>query len=60
MKKSEISKIVHLVLKVVAVGMAVASIVMGFIPGVADVDTHITLLSIGLATLAVAALQEEE
>jgi len=60
MKKSEISKIVHLVLKVVAVGMAVTSIVMGFIPGVADVDTHITLLSIGLATLAVAALQEEE
>jgi putative Mn2+ efflux pump MntP len=52
--------IVNLVLKAVAVGMSVASIVMGFLPGVADVDTHITLLSIGLAALAVAALQKEE
>ena len=60
MKKSETSRIIHLVLKVVTVGMAVASLVLGFIPGAADVDTHITLLSIGLATLAVAALQEEE
>ena len=60
MAKSEISKIVRLVLKTVALGMAVVSIVMGFIPGAADVNTHITLLSIGLATLAVAALQEEE
>jgi len=32
---------------------------MGFIPDVADVNTHITLLSIGLAALAVAALQDE-
>jgi hypothetical protein len=53
-------KIINLVLKAVAVGMSVASIVMGFIPDVADVDTHITLLSIGLAALAVAALQKEE
>ena len=60
MKTSETQKIVRLVLKVVAVGMAVASLVLGFISGVADVDTHITLLGIGLATLAVAALQEEE
>ncbi|MGD9001675.1 MAG: hypothetical protein PVF04_03340 [Anaerolineae bacterium] len=52
--------IVNLVLKAVAVGMSVASIVMGFLPGVATVDTHITLLSIGLAALAVAALQGEE
>jgi hypothetical protein len=52
--------IVNLVLKAVAVGMSVASIVMGFLPGVANVDTHITLLSIGLAALAVAALQKEE
>jgi hypothetical protein len=52
--------IVNLVLKAVAVGMAVASIVMGFLPGVANVDTHITLLGIGLAALAVAALQGEE
>ena len=60
MSKSEIQRIAGLVLKAVAVGMSVASIVMGFIPGVADVNTHITLLSIGLAALAVAALQKEE
>ena len=52
--------IVSLVLKAVAVGMSIASIVMGFIPDVGDVDTHITLLGIGLAALAVAALQEED
>jgi hypothetical protein len=40
--------------------MSVASIVMGFLPGVADVDTQVPLLSIGLAALAVAALQGEE
>ncbi len=53
-------RISNLVLKAVAVGMSVASIVMGFLPDVADVDTHITLLSIGLAALAIAALQKEE
>ena len=37
--------------------MAIASIVRGFLNG-ADVDTHVTLLGIGLFTLAVAALQE--
>jgi hypothetical protein len=58
MKKSE--KIIGLVLKAVAVGMSIASIVMGFIPEAADVDTHITLLGIGLAALAVAALMKED
>ena len=53
-------RIISLVLKAVAVGMSVVSIVMGFIPGTADVDTHLTLLGIGLFTLAVAALQEED
>ena len=52
--------IVSLVLKAVAVGMSVASIVMVFLPDAADVSTHITLLSIGLFALAVAALQKEE
>ncbi len=52
--------IVSLVLKAVAVGMSVVSIVMGFIPNVADVETHITLLSIGLAALAIAALDKED
>ena len=58
MKKSE--KIIGLVLKAVALAMGVASIVMSFIPGAADVDTHITLLGIGLAALAIAALQNEK
>ena len=58
MKKSE--KIIGLVLKAVAVGMSIASIVMGFIPNAADIDTHSTLLSIGLFALALAALQKEE
>lgn len=53
-------KIISLVLKAVAVAMPIASIVMGFFPDVADVDTHITLLGIGLFTLAVAALQKEK
>jgi hypothetical protein len=60
MSKSETQRIVGLVLKAVAVGMSVVSIVIGFLPGVATVDTHITLLSIGLAALAIAALQKEE
>jgi hypothetical protein len=53
-------KIISLVLKAVAVGMSVASIVISFLPDVGDVDTQITLLGIGLFTLAVAALQKEE
>jgi len=53
-------RIISLVLKAVAVGMSVASIVLGFLPDVADIATHITLLSIGLFALAVAALQKEE
>jgi hypothetical protein len=53
-------KITGLVLKAVAVGMSIVSIVMGFIPDAADVDTHITLLGIGLAALAVASLMKEE
>jgi hypothetical protein len=40
--------------------MSVVSIVMGFLPGVATVETHITLLNIGLFALALAALQKEE
>jgi len=60
MEKAEIQRITSLVLKAVAVGMSVVSIVMGFLPDVATIDTHITLLSIGLFTLAVAALQKEE
>jgi len=60
MKKSETQRITGLILKAVAVGMSIVSIVMGFIPDAADVDTHITLLGIGLAALAVASLMKEE
>lgn len=52
--------IINLVLKAVAVGMSVGSIVLLFMPDVADTDTHLTLLSIGLAALAVASLQKGE
>ena len=52
-------KIISLILKAVALGMAVVSIVLGFLPDAADLATQITLLSIGLFALAVAALQNE-
>ena len=60
MSKSETNRSVGLVLKAVALGMGVVSIVLGFIPGAANVDTQVTLLGIGLAALAVAALQKEQ
>jgi hypothetical protein len=60
MEKTNVQRITSIVLKAVAVGMAIASIVMGLIPNVGDVDTHLTLLGIGLAALAVSALQEEK
>lgn len=60
MEKSRVQRISSLVLKAVAIGMSVVSIVLGFLPAAIDVDTLITLLSIGLFALAVAALQKEE
>jgi hypothetical protein len=53
-------RIIGLVLKAVALGMAVVSIILGFLPEAADIGTQVTLLSIGLFTLSVAALQKEE
>jgi uncharacterized membrane protein (Fun14 family) len=55
-----IQRIINLVLKAVAVGMSVVSIVLGFLPEAADIGTQVTLLSIGLFTLSVAALQKDE
>ena len=52
----EIKSIIELILKALAMAMAIASIVMGFFPRETNVDTHITLLSIGLAALSIAAL----
>jgi len=51
--------IINLVLKAVAVGMSVASIVLGVLK-VTDVNTQITLLGIGLFTLSVAALSKTD
>jgi hypothetical protein len=52
-------RMISLILKAVALGMGVVSIVLGFLPDAADVDTQVTLLSIGLFALALAALQKE-
>jgi hypothetical protein len=52
-------KIIGLVLKVVALAMGVVSIVLGIL-NVADIETQVTLLSIGLFTLALAAIQRED
>ena len=51
-------KIINLVLKTMAMAMSIVSIVIGFFPGEADVETHITILGIGLAALAIAAIRE--
>lgn len=51
----KVSTIISLVLRAVALGMAVAAIVLGVL-GVAETETLITLLGIGLFTLAVDAL----
>ena len=52
-------RIISLVLKAVALAMAVVSIILGFLPEAADIGTQVTLVSIGLFTLSVAALQKE-
>jgi uncharacterized membrane protein (Fun14 family) len=57
-KMENTQRIITLVLKAVAVGMSVVSIVLGFLPEAADIGTQVTLLSIGLFTLSVAALQK--
>ena len=55
----DVSRIINLVLKAVALAMGVVSLILGIL-GAADVSTQVTLLSIGLFTLALAALQKEE
>jgi threonine/homoserine efflux transporter RhtA len=58
-KVKNAQNIINIVLKAVAVGMSISSIVLGAV-GVVDVNTQITLLGIGLAALAVASLSEKE
>lgn len=52
-------RIISLVLKAVAPAMAVVSIVLGFLPDAADISTQVTLLSIGLFTLSLAAYKQK-
>ena len=52
---TNVSAIISLVLRAVAMAMAVAAIVMSIL-GTVEADTLITLLSIGLFTLALDAL----
>ena len=60
MEKTQTTKIVGLVLKALAVAMPIGSIVLGFFPHAADVDTHLTLLGIGLLVLALATFMKDE
>jgi len=52
---SNVSTIFSFVLRAVAMAMAVATVVLGIL-GTADTDTLVTLLGIGLFTLALDAL----
>jgi hypothetical protein len=52
---NRVSNIISFVLRAVAMAMAVAAIVLGIL-GTADTETLITLLSIGLFTLALDSL----
>lgn len=54
-RSQQVSDLISLVFRAVALAMAVAAIVLGIL-GVADTDTIVTLLSIGLFTLALDAL----
>jgi hypothetical protein len=56
---TNVSAIISLVLRAVAMAMAVAAIVMSIL-GTVETDTLITLLSIGLFTLALDALDRGE
>jgi hypothetical protein len=56
---TSVSSIVDLVLKAVALSMAVCSIVLSFLNS-ASADVQITLLGIGLFALALAALQKTD
>lgn len=56
-EQRSIQEIVSLVLKAVAVGMAVASAVLGYL-GAVDIESQVGLLSLGLFAISVAALQK--
>jgi hypothetical protein len=54
-KSNNVSTIISFVFRAVALGMAVSAIVLGIL-GAASTETLVTLLSIGLFTLALDAL----
>ena len=56
--QSKVQSIIQLVLKAVAIGMSVASLVLGFL-GAVGPETQVSLLGLGLFALAVAALQSK-
>ena len=56
-KQRSVQEIINLVLKAVAVGMSVVSVVFGYLGGV-DVESQVGLLSLGLFALSIAALQK--
>jgi hypothetical protein len=56
--KESAGTIVNIVLKAVALGMAVTVVVTGIL-GVLDAQAHITMLGVGLFGLAVTALDKE-
>jgi hypothetical protein len=59
-KMANTERIINLVLKAVALCMAVVSIVLGFLPEAADIGIQVTLLSVGLLALSLTALMKEE
>ena len=56
---TKVQSTINLVLKAVAIGMAVPSIIL-LVLDVASLETNVMLLSIGLLALAVASLSETE
>jgi hypothetical protein len=56
---TKVQSIINLVLKAVAIGMAIPSIILLALDA-ASLETSVMLLSIGLFTLAVASLSETE
>lgn len=57
-KKTTFANILPLVFKAVGLAMGIAAVVLSYL-GEGDVDTLITLLSIGLASLGIASLNQD-
>jgi len=53
-------ELISLVLKAAALGLAVASVVLGFLPEAGSTQTQVGLIGLGLACLALDAIQGRE